>query len=80
MLGGRPPLRVPVLTLPSAPGPSPSQSLALFSSETLLPFPMGLGELHRGRPGSGPAWLPLRPSGPPAQVQPQGRGQLLRLP
>lgn len=62
------PLGVSVLT--SAPCPLPPQSPSLFSSETLLPFPMGLGELHHRWPGSTAAWLPLRPSGPPAQAQP----------
>lgn len=68
--GCQAPLGVSVLTLTSAPCPLPPQSLSLFSSEALLPFPMGLGELHRRGPGSTPARLPLRPGGPAAQVQP----------
>lgn len=72
MLGAR------ALTLTTGPCPLPPQPLSLFCSETLLPLPVGLGELRYRWPGSTSAWRPpgpwpqspaLGPSGPPAQVQ-----------
>lgn len=90
--GGQAPLGARVWALTPAPCPLPPQCRPLFSSETLLPLPVGLGELHHRWPGPASAelclgpWPPgpaLAPGGPspqvPAQVhaRPPGGPQLL---
>lgn len=82
--GGQAPLGAGVRTLTPALCPLPPQSRPLSSSETLLPLPVGLGELHHRWPGSASAelrlgpWPPgpaLAPGGPSPQVPAQVHGR-----